>query len=115
MDLHIYLIAVLLVGGVGLIAYQIITRRAVDVELEAFKRSRKVWTPDDMFHTSMVNLQLCVSCEEIHTSISCPKCGSEVAIPLRRIVRSTIGLELPLKKSTKPDNVIELPVNTRAV
>ncbi len=115
MDLHLLLILVLVACSAGLVAYLIITKRSVDFELDQFKRSRKIWVPDELFHTSLINLQLCVSCEEIHTSPVCPKCGSEVYIPLRRVVRSTIGLELPLKRGTKPDNVIKLPMNTRAV
>ena len=53
--------------------------------------------------------------EEVHADEVCPKCASEVCIPLRRIVRTTRGFEFPIKAGERPDNVIELRLAGRAV
>ena len=110
--MHLYFpaIAIAFLLAVGIFAHYFAKRRSVDVEVDSLKRSRKIWVPDDTYHMSIFDLHLCVSCEGVHTTGTCPRCGSEMVIPLKRIVQSTTALELPVKRSTTPDNVIPLPI-----
>jgi hypothetical protein len=115
MESYIPVIFVMVIGSIGVWLRRLIAEKKTDFELEWLKRSRRIRIPDESFHTSVFNLQLCVSCEEVHADEVCPKCASEVCIPLRRIVRTTRGFEFPIKVGEKPDNVIELRLAGRAV
>ncbi len=84
--------------------------RNKDHEVAWLKRSRRIRMPEDAFHMPAHDLQLCVSCECVHLADMCPRCGSEVVLPLSRVVKSTRGFEFPIKKDEKPDNVIQLPL-----
>ena len=85
------------------------SRKSEDLELESFKRGKRVWVPDETFHISIFDLQLCVSCERVHANDVCPRCGSEISLPLSRVVGSTQGLDFPIKRARTPSNVIQLP------
>ncbi len=113
MNLYIPLIIIVALSILGIVTPIIMKKRSIDLELDQFKRSRTIWTPDNAFHISLFNLQLCVSCDELHTGEVCPKCGSEVFIPLRKIVHSIREFEFPIMKTSKGDNVIQLPIPTR--
>lgn len=91
-----------------------IARKRKDYEVAWLKRGRRLSIPDNSFHIPLHDLQLCVSCEEVHLSDQCPKCGSQITMPLIRIVRSTRGLEFPIRKDKWAGNVIELPVANRS-
>lgn len=115
MESYIPVIFVLVIGSIGVWLRRVLAEKKTDFELEWLKRSRRIRVPDDSFHTPVFNLQLCVSCEEVHADEVCPKCASEVCIPLGKIVRSTRGFEFPIKESDKLDNVIELRPAGRAL
>jgi|GEM_PF-2400301 len=108
MEWFVPVILVLVIGFIGVWWHIFTAEKKADFELEWLKRTRKIRIPDQSFHTSVFNLQLCVACEEVHADEVCPKCASEVCIPLRRIVRSTRGVEFPIKTGEKPDNIIKL-------
>ncbi len=114
MNWYIPLTIICALGMLGFVAPIIAKRRSIDLELDQLKRNRKIRVPDDPFHISLFNLQLCVSCDEVHTGEMCPKCGSEIHIPLRKIVHSIRELEFPIKRTARTDNVIHLPIPNRA-
>lgn len=92
-----------------------ILKKKRDYDVEWLKRSRRISMPDNPFYLQVHELQLCVACESVHLTDRCPRCASDVSIPLVRVVRSTRGFEFPIWKDELPANVIELPLPSRSI
>ena len=69
MNVNVYVpaIVILVIATLWFLAQYLAKKRAVDLEVVTLKRSRKIWVPVDAFHLPVFNLQLCVSCEAVHT------------------------------------------------
>jgi hypothetical protein len=90
------------------------SRKNEDIELKTFVQTRRILLPDNMVCVSIFDVQLCVSCESLHANEVCPKCGSEVNVPLSRVVGSTRRMDFPVRDGKgRNDNVIALPLASR--